>query len=223
MNLDYTRSSIWWTGLPVFQMSSVQGGYRPVVIISSTAGCLSSDIVQVCPITTKIKPLHINVDIHPITNGVPNQVLTNQTMTVPKNTLSRPSGYLTREEIEKVEEGILISLGIAKPVADKIKANQEALANAKKDREEIERLVPQAKEVMNKLTEVINRLEGKKISPVKTGRIKRSREEILSFIKEWEDPYNKKSEVVEAFGFNNYGTAWNFYKTQKKKIEEEKS
>ena len=124
MALSYIRGGIWWTNLPSSPRSSVQGGYRPVVIVSSLAGCMSSDIVQVCPITTKIKPLQINVNIHPIANNVPNQVLTNQIMTVPKSSLSRPSGYLTKEEIERVEEGILISLGIAKPVAEKVKANQ---------------------------------------------------------------------------------------------------
>ena len=171
MSLDYTRGSIWWASLPQLQRSSVQGGYRPVVIVSSIAGCLSSDIVQICPITTRVKPLSININIHPINKGLPNQVLTNQIMTIPKNLLSKPSGFLSKEEMEQVEEGILLSLGITKPVVDKLKSSQEALVNAKRDREEIEKLLPQAKEVINKLTEVINRVEGSKVEINKVLRV----------------------------------------------------
>lgn len=224
MKLDYTKGSIWWTNLPRPERSSVESGYRPVVILSSTFGCLSSDVVTVAPITTRIKDLSVNIRVHSIDGYRDNQVLTNQLVTVPKNSLTKPSGYLDSQELSRVEQGVLVSLGIAKPVVDNFKANQEALLSAKKDREELEKLIPQSKEIISKLTELVSRVENKKVKQNQTGytRVKRSKEEILSFVSEWEDPYNKKSEVVKAFGFNHYNTAWNFYKSAKKKIMEGK-
>ena len=53
--------------------------------------------------------------------------------------------------MNKVDTGILIALGLAKPVVSKIQATQNALADAKRDREELEKMIPQAKELLAKI------------------------------------------------------------------------
>lgn len=216
---DYLRGGIYWANLAKYPQSSVQGGYRPVVIVSSIAGCLSSDVVTVCPLTTKVKDLSVNVNVKPLINGRPQQVLTNQLVTIPKSLLSSPSGWLDKEDLSQVEQGVMISLGILRPVIDKARASQEALLQAKKDREALESLVPQAKDLIHKLTEIVNRSNVSKVSPgVSRKYVKRSEEEIEDFIKEWEDSGNNRNEVAKAFGFNSYSSAYNFWVNHKKRL-----
>lgn len=216
---EYLRGGIYWANLSKYPQSSVQGGYRPVVIVSSVAGCISSDVVTICPLTTKIKDLSVNVTVKPLINGRPQQVLTNQLVTVPKSLLTNPSGWLDKEDLAKVEQGVMTSLGILKPIVDKAKASQEALLQAKKDKEDLENLIPQAKDIINKLTEIVNRSKVSKVGPEAPRKyIRRSKEEIEEFIKEWEDNGNDRNEVAEAFGFNSYSSAYNFWVNHKKRL-----
>ena len=229
--LEYTRGSIWWANLQGFNQSSVQRGYRPVIIVSSLAGCLSSDLVMVCPITTKKKYHSVNVEIPPITEGgLECLVLTNQITTLPKNMLSRPSGFVSPENMAKIEEGLLISLGIAKSVCNQVKSTHDDLIKAKEDREQLEKLLPQAKEILGELSALVNRVDIRKkkkgfsYKSVYSDRIskktvRRSQEEIKDFIHEWEDKGNDKTEVFQAYGFNTYSAAYQFYQYHKKKVK----
>ena len=74
----------------------------------------------------------------------------------------------------------------------------------------LQQLLPEAKSLITKLTEVTKRVEGIKVIK----KIKRSPEEIADFIREWDDPYNNKKEVAEAFGFGTYSSAYSFRKKQ---------
>ena len=216
---EYLRGGIYWANLAKYPQSSVQGGYRPVVIVSSVAGCISSDVVTICPMTTKIKDLSVNVNIKPLVKGRPQQVLTNQLITIPKSLLTSPSGCLDMEDLANVEQGVMTSLGILKPIVDKAKASQEALLQAKKDKEAMENLIPQAKDIINKLTEIVNRSKVSKVRPDVSRRyVRRSEGEIEEFIKEWEDNGNDRNEVAEAFGFNSYSSAYNFWVNHKKRL-----
>lgn len=215
---NYTRGSLWWANLAKYSQSSVQGGWRPVVIVSSSLGCLSSDIVTVCPLTTKLKDLSININVKPVASEKPQQVLTNQLVTIPKNLLSSFIGSLDSEDLQAVEEGILISLGIAKPVVEKTKASQEALLSARRDREALNNLIPQAKDLVTKLKDLISRYNSPRTFSKERKYLRRSKEEISDFIKEWEDPYNDRHEVAKVFNFNSYGAAYNFWVNHKKKV-----
>lgn len=218
MKLEYTRGSIWYINLPGFDRSSVQRGFRPVVIVSSLAGNLSSDLVLVCPFTTKIKELSVNVTVKPITGDTPTQVLCSQITTVPKSALVNRVGGLDEIDMNKVDTGILIALGLAKPVVSKIQATQNALADAKRDREELEKMIPQAKELLAKIGELVKKVEGSNIQVgLKSKRIKRSPEVIKDFLREWSDPMSIKKDVAEAFGFPSYGAAANFYYSHSKR------
>lgn len=224
MKFDYQRGSIWFYNFKGAERSSLQRGYRPVVILSSLAGCISSDFVMISPITSQLKQLQVNVNIGKIfEDGPESQVLTNQIYTVPKYELSKPSGVLSPEKMKEVERGLLVSLGIAKPVAEGIKAQQEDLIEAKKDKERLESLIPKGEKLLNELKEVLERVEGRKklhtkIKSEEKKSKRRTPEEIKDFIKEWEDRYNDKNEVAMAFGFNTYSAAYQFYKYHRDKI-----
>ena len=212
---DYIRGGIWWINLSKYPQSAVQGGYRPVVIVSSQPGCRSSEVITVCPLTTKIKELSVNVSVKPLINGRPQQVLTNQIVTVPKDLLTSPSGCLDKEDMEKVELGIMISLGLVKSEKVVHRTNSKLLAEAEKDEKLLEELIPQAEVVLEKLKNILNRSTSSS-----TGRKykKRSAEEVADFIKEWEDDRNNRNEVAKSFGFNSYGSAYNFWSNHKKRV-----
>lgn len=224
MKFDYQRGSIWFYNFKGAERSSLQRGYRPVVILSSLAGSMSTDFVIISPITSQLKQYQVNIDIGKIfENGPESQVLSNQIYTVPKYDLSKPSGILPPEKMKEVERGLLISLGIAKPVAEGIKAQQEDLIEAKKDKERLESLIPEGKKLLNELKEVFERVEGRKKLHTNLGvgekkSQRRTPEEIRDFIKEWEDKYNNKNEVALAFGFNTYSAAYQFYKYHKGRV-----
>lgn len=224
MKFDYQRGSIWFYNFKGAERSSLQRGYRPVVILSSLAGCMSADFVMIAPITSQLKPHQVNINIGKIfENGPESQVLSNQIYTVPKYDLSKPSGVLSPEKMKEVERGLLVSLGIAKPVAEGIKARQEDLIEAKKDRERLESLIPEGEKLLNELKRVLERVEGRKklhtkLKADEKKSKRRTPEEIKEFIKEWEDKHNDKNEVALAFGFNTYSAAYQFYKYHKDKV-----
>lgn len=211
----YVRGDIWWVNLDKYPQSAVQGGYRPVVIVSSQSGCRSSGVVTVCPITTKIKDLSVNVSVKPLIGGRPQQVLTNQIVTVPKDLLTNHSGCLDKEDMEKVELGIMVSLGLVKSEKVVHKTDSTLFTEAEKDKKLLEELIPQAKVVLEKLKNILNQS-----TVSNTGRKykKRSAEEVADFIKEWEDDRNNRNEVAKSFGFNSYGSAYNFWSNHKKRV-----
>lgn len=117
------RGDIFFVSLPnIFKsLNSVERGRRPVVVVSSDIGCRTAPIVMVAPITTKLKWLTCNVNIDWTCSWKRCQVLCNQLMTVPKSELEdvNYAGSLANDELDKVDEAILISLGIAKKYCNK--------------------------------------------------------------------------------------------------------
>jgi len=228
MDFRYSRGAVWWTNLDGPANSSVQRGFRPVVIVSSLVGNVTNDTVLVVPITSKFKDLSVNAHLSFViknnSNGtsVQNTALCNQVRVVPRNSLSTYLGQLSVEDIELINGCLMLALGIAKDVGAKFKSTQEALAQQRKDREALESLIPQAENLINKLQELINRQGNKNISNkgFKQARIKRTEEEIKDFLKEWMDPYNNRNEVAAAFKFNSYNSAYQFYKSKKDKYKE---
>lgn len=207
---EYSRGAIFWAALPESRNPScVEKGYRPVVIVSSFLGSLSSEIVMVCPMTSKLKDMSVNVVVNwSSPKGAKSQVLCNQIMTLPKFMLQNPSGRVSPEELDEINNAIIIALGIAPSYVSNLQTSQEELINLKKDVALMKDLIPQAKDIIRQLTEVVNR--------AKPRRAKRSQEEIDDFMREWEDPYNNKTEVAEAYKFSSVTTARQFYKRRVK-------
>lgn len=111
----YCRGSIYFVDLPIpntNERHSVETGRRPVLIVSGDVGNLTSSVVNICPLSTKIKELSCNVDVGWTVSGKPSQVLCNQVMTLPKNQLSMCIGVLTTDEMLQVDRAIKLSLGL---------------------------------------------------------------------------------------------------------------
>lgn len=109
------RGSIFYADLDPI-VGSEQKGCRPVLILQNDIGNKFSPTTMIAPITTKEyngekQPTHVSVEVF---NKIrPNSIiLLEQIRTIDK---SRLKGYvcnLDDEEMQKVENAILISLGI---------------------------------------------------------------------------------------------------------------
>lgn len=110
-----TRGSIYYVTMPIHDTTephSCEKGYRPVVVVSSNVGNNTSNVVMVCPITTKIKDLSCNVRIAWNIRGKQSQILCNQIVAIPRAMLKVCRGYITLQEQRAVDIAMLISLGI---------------------------------------------------------------------------------------------------------------
>ena len=115
MENNVNRGDVYMVQMPIQDNTiphSVEQGYRPVVVVSSEVGCRTSGIVMVCPITTKIKKLSCNVDTSWTAYGRPSQILCNQIVTMPKSQMVNYKGFVPKDEMQKVNVAMLVSLGI---------------------------------------------------------------------------------------------------------------
>lgn len=115
MENTVNRGDVYMVQMPIQDNTiphSVEQGYRPVVVVSSEVGCRTSGIVMVCPITTKIKKLSCNVDTSWTACGKPSQILCNQIVTMPKSQMVNYKGFVPKDEMQKVNVAMLVSLGI---------------------------------------------------------------------------------------------------------------
>jgi len=108
------RGDIYYADLsPV--TGSEQGGLRPVIVIQNDKGNIHSPTVIVAAITSNIKktklPTHI---VLPEMEGLNKKsiVLLEQIRTIDKSRLSNKIGCIDNEYMRKIDEAILISLGI---------------------------------------------------------------------------------------------------------------
>lgn len=93
---------------------SEQEGGRPAVIVSNDIGNDCSTVVEVVYLTTQKKA---DLPTHAPINSVkyPSTALCEQIQTVCKDRIGRYIGTVTAQEMEKINEAILISLGLKKP------------------------------------------------------------------------------------------------------------
>lgn len=108
------RGDIYYADLsPV--TGSEQGGLRPVIVIQNDKGNQHSPTVIIAAITSNIKktslPTHI---VLPEMEGLSKKsvVLLEQIRTIDKSRLSNKIGSIDNEYMRKIDEAILISLGI---------------------------------------------------------------------------------------------------------------
>ena len=110
------RGDVFFVNLKT-DTGSVQKDRRPVVIISNDTGNRFSNTCVCAMVTTKNKnslPTHVDVLIKAFRNyGNTNSVVElEQIRTVDKSLLTEKLGKLNEDEIKKVDEAILISMGI---------------------------------------------------------------------------------------------------------------
>lgn len=95
--------------------SSIQTGYRPVVILQNDVTTKNSNVVTVAPITSRSKTKkmrsHITIDG---TCGISKEslILLEQLTTIDKTQLDRKIGLLTKEKIQEVRESLMFVLDL---------------------------------------------------------------------------------------------------------------
>jgi len=111
--IAYVRGDIWLAELPD-GVGSIQGGIRPVVIISNNLNNSFSTTVTVACVTSQCKrpdiPTHVMIS-SPFLQ-MDSEVLLEQIMTVNKNQLTTRIGKVSSEDQERIDEAARIQLGI---------------------------------------------------------------------------------------------------------------
>ena len=106
------RMEIWYAKLPLDRNTSVQGGSRPVVIISNDICNQRSSTVTVAPITSRMK--HLEMPTHVLIGNLRDEnsmVLAEQIQTIDKSRLDRKIGSCAGME-DQIEAAILEQIGI---------------------------------------------------------------------------------------------------------------
>ncbi|SHJ86162.1 type II toxin-antitoxin system PemK/MazF family toxin [Tepidibacter formicigenes] len=114
-NLEIKRGDIIYADLsPV--VGSEQGGVRPVLIIQNDIGNKYSPTVIIAAITSQINkaklPTHIEIKANDYGLNRDSVVLLEQIRTIDKKRLREKIGHFDDELMEKVDEGLQISLGL---------------------------------------------------------------------------------------------------------------
>ena len=114
MNVQkFKRGQIWWCKLAKSFDGCVQGKTRPVIIMSNDLANKYSNCLLAIPITTQIKkdmPTHTIFEL----NGVMNTALAENLMSVNINKLCDYIGAVDDELLSKLEDTIIIALGLQK-------------------------------------------------------------------------------------------------------------
>lgn len=114
-NLEIKRGHLFYADLsPV--VGSEQGGIRPVLIIQNDIGNKYSPTVIVAAITSQINkaklPTHIEISSNEYGLNKDSVILLEQIRTIDKKRLREKIGYLDECMMEKVNNSLLISLGL---------------------------------------------------------------------------------------------------------------
>lgn len=109
------RGDIYYANLsPV--VGSEQGGHRPVLVIQNDVGNKYSPTVIVAAITSQISkaklPTHIEVSAKHCNLEKDSVVLLEQLRTIDKRRLKEKVTHLADDMMNKVDEGVRISLGL---------------------------------------------------------------------------------------------------------------
>ncbi|KAB3533556.1 type II toxin-antitoxin system PemK/MazF family toxin [Alkaliphilus serpentinus] len=113
--MNVKRGDIYYADLsPV--IGSEQGGVRPVLIVQNDIGNRYSPTVIIAAITSQINKakLPTHIEITATDYGLPKDsvVLLEQIRTIDKRRLDEKVGHLDDDIMEKVNEALLISLGL---------------------------------------------------------------------------------------------------------------
>lgn len=96
-------------------VGSVQGGFRPVVVVQNETGNHYSPTVLVVPLTSQHKkslPTHVFLPVGSGNLKIDSTALTEQIQTIDKNQIERTVGTLSSNYIEAINNAIRISLAL---------------------------------------------------------------------------------------------------------------
>ena len=108
------RMDIWLARLPSHKGNSVQGGTRPVLVVSNNAANVYSPVVTILPMTTKMKhlmqPTHV---VLPDAGGRDSLVLAEQITSIPKRWLIQHLGRCEDSgEQKQIEDAMRMQIGL---------------------------------------------------------------------------------------------------------------
>ena len=109
------RGDIFYADLsPV--VGSEQGGVRPVIVIQNDIGNKYSPTVIIAAITSQINkaklPTHVEISSEDYGLNKDSVVLLEQIRTLDKRRLKEKIGHMTDEDMQKVNDALLISVGL---------------------------------------------------------------------------------------------------------------
>lgn len=115
-NIRCWRGDLFYADMGIVE-GSEQGGVRPVVIIQNNTGNRFSTTVVVASITSKINkanlPTHVKLDKQECNNlDTYSMVMLEQIRTLSKTRLKEKIGRLSKEEMDRVDEAIKVSLAL---------------------------------------------------------------------------------------------------------------
>ena len=118
-NREIMRGEIYYLNCNEKANGNVQSGRRPVVIVQNEAGNMFSNTTIVVPLTTKEKrmtmPTHISIKKDKNNGLEQNSIaLCEQILTINQNDLLNCLGCVTETTMEKIDKGLMISIGLAK-------------------------------------------------------------------------------------------------------------
>lgn len=109
--IDYVRGSIYYANLPI-DNGCVQGGCRPVVIVSNNINNKFNSVVTVVPLTSKVKrdmPTHVKIKHHKLKEE--STALCEQILTVDKNSLGTKLGEIKTLDLLTIQNAMFVQLG----------------------------------------------------------------------------------------------------------------
>lgn len=139
--MNINRGDIFYAALDENPIGSEQTGIRSVVILQNNIGNIYSPTVIIAPITSKVKvkaklPTHIFVKGDAKRLPKNSLILLEQIRVIDKERLRYYIGTLNSKEMQEVDKGIIISLGIDIDKATKDESYFERIALEKEEKTE---------------------------------------------------------------------------------------
>ena len=139
--MNINRGDIFYAGLEENVVGSEQTGIRPVVILQNNIGNTYSPTVIIAPITSRVKvkaklPTHIFIKGDAKRLPKNSLILLEQIRVIDKERLRYYIGTLSSKEMQEVDKGIIISLGIDIDKATKEESYFERIALEKEEKTE---------------------------------------------------------------------------------------
>ena len=110
------RYEIYQAALPVLQGSHVQGGIRPVVIVSNDMANTYSPVITVVPLTTRMTKSSLPTHVVLLTSGLSAEslALCEQIITLDKARIRHYIGYVSDyDDRAALEHALSVQLGMA--------------------------------------------------------------------------------------------------------------
>ena len=107
------RMDVWYADLPLRNDSCVQGGNRPVIVISNDICNEMNTVITVVPMTRQMKRLSLPTHVVVVSpDGGESVVLAEQVMTIDKKRLDNRLGSVSAEDMRKIEAALLEQIGM---------------------------------------------------------------------------------------------------------------